>query len=73
MLEFRADATSHDFDERLQRDRQILLYCHDGSRSALAARTLAEFGYTDVAHLQGGIRAWTDAGLPLSGRPVDPY
>lgn len=73
MLEFRTDATSHDFDERLQRDRRILLYCHDGCRSALAARTLAELGYTDVAHLHGGIRAWTDASLPLYGRQADPY
>ena len=73
MLEFRADITSQDFDERLQRDRQILLYCHDGGRSALAAQTLAEFGYADVAHLEGGIRAWTDASLPLYGQQVDPY
>jgi rhodanese-related sulfurtransferase len=73
LLEFRADVTSMDFDERLQRDRQLLLYCHDGGRSALAAETLITLGYADVAHLQGGIRAWIDASLPLYGRQVDPY
>lgn len=73
MLEFRADATSQNYDERLQRDRQILLYCHDGGRSALAAQTLAEFGYAEVAHLEGGICAWTEASLPLYGRQIDPY
>ena len=32
--------------------------------SALAAKTLKEMGFTDVAYLAGGIQAWKDAGLP---------
>lgn len=73
LLEFRADVTSMEFDERLRPDRQLLLYCHDGGRSALAAETLITLGYADVAHLHGGIRAWSDASLPVYGRQVDPY
>ena len=40
------------------------MYCAGGTRSALAARTLAELGYAHVASLAGGFTRWTDAGLP---------
>jgi rhodanese-related sulfurtransferase len=36
-----------------------------GARSALAAATLASMGDGDVAHLEGGITAWTDAQRPI--------
>ena len=41
----------------------IVLYCGGGYRSALAAKSLQEMGYTNVLSLAGGIRAWRDAGL----------
>jgi molybdopterin/thiamine biosynthesis adenylyltransferase/rhodanese-related sulfurtransferase len=44
------------------RDRPIVLYCAGGSRSALAARSLGELGYTDVRSLSGGFTAWKRAG-----------
>ncbi len=37
----------------------------DGRGAALAASALAEMGYTDIAVLSGGLRAWRSAGLPL--------
>jgi rhodanese-related sulfurtransferase len=37
----------------------------DGHSAALAAATLAELGYSDVAVLAGGTNAWRQAGLPL--------
>ena len=46
-------------------DRQIVLYCGTGGRSALAAETLTNMGYRDVTSMDGGIVAWSAAGLPI--------
>ena len=43
------------------RDRKVILYCASGNRSALAADTLREMGYQDVATMAGGFRAWVAA------------
>ena len=43
----------------------IVLYCGGGYRSVLAAEALQEMGYTDVRSMDGGIRAWREAGCPL--------
>lgn len=67
MLEFYADPTLPYHREELQRDRRIIVHCASGGRSALAARTLQEMGYSNVAHLDGGIKKWTE-----EGRPVEP-
>jgi len=47
-------------------DRRVIVCSSTGLRSALAAQSLQELGYTDVAHLAGGIAAWTIAGFPLT-------
>jgi molybdopterin/thiamine biosynthesis adenylyltransferase/rhodanese-related sulfurtransferase len=47
------------------RAKPIILYCAGGNRSAFAARTLAELGYTDVKSLAGGFSAWKRAGYPF--------
>lgn len=62
MLEFYADAATPYHLDIFSPDRRIILYCAAGSRSALAARTLQELGYRNVAHLDGGVKAWTEAG-----------
>ena len=49
------------------RERKVILYCARGNRSALAADTMREMGYTDVASLTGGIQAWVDAGGEIEG------
>ncbi len=41
----------------------IVLYCGGGFRSALAAESLQKMGYTNVISMDGGIRAWTEAGF----------
>ena len=46
-------------------DTPIVLYCGTGGRSALAAKTLEELGYTNVKSMAGGIVAWAQAQLPL--------
>jgi len=43
----------------------IVLYCGGGFRSALAADALQQMGYTNVLSMDGGIRAWRDAGYSL--------
>jgi molybdopterin/thiamine biosynthesis adenylyltransferase/rhodanese-related sulfurtransferase len=45
-----------------ERDREIILYCAGGTRSALAAGALHELGYTRVSSMAGGFRAWKNAG-----------
>ena len=47
------------------KDAEIHLYCGGGYRSALVADTLQRMGYTRVASVAGGWRAWNDAGLPV--------
>ena len=47
-------------------DTAIVLYCGTGGRSALAAKTLEELGYTNVKSMAGGIVAWAQAQLPLA-------
>ena len=42
----------------------IVLYCGGGFRSALAADNLQKMGYTSVISMDGGWRAWTEAGYP---------
>ncbi|MDQ3384627.1 MAG: rhodanese-like domain-containing protein [Actinomycetota bacterium] len=64
MLEFRADPTSSYHEEALDPGRRVILHCASGGRSALAAATLQEMGYTDVAHLDGGITRWAEEGRP---------
>ncbi len=44
----------------------ITLYCAGGTRSLLAARSLAEMGYTDVQSLAGGFSAWKARGYDFT-------
>ncbi len=48
-----------------EKESQVVLYCAGGSRSALAARSLSEMGYSNVSSLAGGFSAWKRAGLPF--------
>ncbi len=70
MLEFWADPSSPYHRSEFEPTRRTILYCASGGRSALAAEVLAQLGYTDVAHLDGGIKAWKQAGCPVV-RPSD--
>jgi rhodanese-related sulfurtransferase len=45
---------------------EVVLYCGGGFRSALAAENLQRMGYTNVCSMDGGWRAWTQAGYPVS-------
>src|SRR5450432_1646501 len=44
---------------------EIVRYCGGGYRSALAAESLGKMGYRKVTSMEGGIRAWREAGYPI--------
>ena len=50
--------------EKLEAGRPMVIYCHGGSRSAMAAEALRTAGF-DAHSLEGGIDAWVAAGRPL--------
>jgi len=43
---------------------ELILYCGGGYRAALAADSLQRMGYTNVASMAGGWRAWQEANAP---------
>src|SRR5438093_6195809 len=45
-----------------EHDAPIVVYCAGGTRSAFAARTLADLGYTDVVSMNGGFNKWKNEG-----------
>ncbi len=56
------------------RERDIVVICRSGNRSALAAKTMQDMGFTRVRSLKTGIRGWNDADQPLidsHGQRVD--
>ena len=54
----------------LPRDRDLLIVCEGGTRSARAARFLKQAGYSQVTNLVGGTSAWRQAGLPSERQPA---
>lgn len=47
------------------RDREIILYCGGGFRSALSADNLRLMGYKNVFSMDGGWRSWKELGFPI--------
>ena len=58
-------------DSRLPKDKgtELLLYCRTGRMSEEAAVDLNEEGYTNIAHLEGGMKAWEGSGRPVVYNP----
>lgn len=50
---------------KLDKNAAYLLYCRSGNRSGQALGLMKGMGFTDVRHIDGGISAWTSAGLPV--------
>src|SRR5688572_12719327 len=48
-----------------EKDKPVIVYCAGGTRSAYAAKTLQDLGYTDVVSMAGGYGQWKNAGLPF--------
>ena len=47
------------------KDAYIIVYCRSGSRSALATNTLRQMGYKNIVNMEGGWKAWVEAGYPV--------
>jgi len=61
----RANVQSKEFDKvvaTLDPERPVFVYCRSGGRSNMAARRLANKGFTQIYDLQGGISAWVRQG-----------
>lgn len=71
-LEWRLDpACEHRDPELARRDVTLIVMCHEGYQSSLAAATLVRLGL-DAGDLAGGFEAWRAAGLPVTSRPRRP-
>ena len=58
MLEFWLDPESPYFKEgKLDMNKEMILFCAGGLRSALAAKTLNDMGFKKVSHIDGGFGA----------------
>ena len=58
MLEFWLDPESIYFKEgKLDLNKEMVLFCAGGLRSALAAKTLKDMGFKKVSHIEGGFGA----------------
>ena len=51
---------------KLKQDKPVLIICASGMRARRAASLLSKEGFTDIAILDGGLKTWVDAQLPLS-------
>lgn len=48
------------------RDKHVIVYCKNGTRSGIACKALQKAGFEHVYNLSGGVTAWQEAHLPLS-------
>lgn len=46
------------------KNREIILYCGGGYRSAMSADNLQKMGYTNILSMMGGMRGWRERNLP---------
>ena len=66
MLEFWFDPEcTYHRDVFAQSDKTFVLFCAAGWRSALAARSLVEMGFSNIAHIDGGFGGLKDAGATI--------
>lgn len=66
LVEFYADPTNPRHNKALDPAGRVIVVCASGARAALAAVTLKDMGYANIAVLDGGLTAWMAAGLPTN-------
>lgn len=70
MLEFRADPASPYHDKNFAKDKNLILYCASGGRSALAGKVLKDMGYQHVYNV-GAFKDWAESGGAID-HPIEP-
>ena len=65
MLEFWVDPASPYYKDIFGSGKEFILYCASAWRSSLATATLQDMGLSPVSHVEGGFKAWKEAGLPV--------
>ena len=66
MLEFWLDPESVYFkDDKLDMNKEMIVFCAGGLRSALAAKSLKEMGYDKVSHIDGGFGLMKEKGFKI--------
>ena len=66
MLEFWLDPSSQYYNkDKFSKDKKLILFCAAGMRSALAAKTLKDMGYKNIAHAEGGFGSLASQGLEV--------
>jgi rhodanese-related sulfurtransferase len=69
------DYNGADFDariEKLDKAQPVYVYCLSGGRSAAAAQTLTEMGFTKVYEMKGGISRWIAENHPVEAENYNP-
>ncbi len=69
MLEFWVDPESPYHRDAFAQDKEYVLFCALGWRSALATKSLMDMGMERVAHIGGGFTGWKEAGGPVEAKP----
>src|SRR5215467_2337853 len=72
-LEWRCDPSSRWRHPAItSREMHLILICHEGYQSSLAAATLQQLGLTQATDLDGGFTAWAASGWPVTADPGRP-
>ena len=61
LLEFHADPDSPSHDKSFAKDKNVIVYCGSGGRTALSGKVLKDMGYERVYNL-GGFKDWAESG-----------
>jgi rhodanese-related sulfurtransferase len=59
LLEFKIDKKIPD------KNASIIMYCKSGGRACLACESIGKLGYSNVKNMEGGWKAWLNAGYPV--------
>ena len=65
MLEFWVDPASPYYKDIFGSGRRFVFFCAGGLRSALATQQVQRMGLEPVCHIEGGFKAWKEAGGPV--------
>ena len=69
MLEFWVDPKSPYYKDIFGVGKEFIFYCASAWRSSLAMATLQDMGLIPICHVEGGFKAWKEAGLPVGEKP----